>query len=392
MGTNYRGGSPGFVRLLTNDTSCGTTLVYPEFSGNRLYQTLGNLKTNPLAGIIFPDFDSGDALYVTCTTEILVGKSAATLLPRSNLAVKAKVIKARFVRQGLGFRGRPGEPSPYNPPVRYLRGEHKQADAQANDDKIVYAKLLNKDLLTPSIARLRFSITDPEAAGRWSPGQYVALAFEDELSSGYSHMNDDDPKSLNDDYVRTFTVSSATGQDVPDDEFEITMRNVGVVTNFLFKQLVRAGLEVPLKGFGGQFKISQSPNEIVPFIAGGIGITCLLPHIPQLDTARLRLFWTINIQDIGLVLDTFKRHPTLDSSTTLFVSGIRASAPGRDSSILNELERSRASLVSRRMVASDVQSEQELSSTWYICTGKLLRQSLSLWLAGKQVVFEDFDY
>ena len=248
MDTNIRGGSPGFVRVLTNDAS-GTVLVYPEFSGNRLYQTLGNLKINPLAGLVFPDLDNGDVLYVTCTTEIIVGKAAATLLPRSNLAVKATVRKAYFVRQGLSFRGQHGEPSPYNPPVRYLISERKQADVQAGSDKVAYAKMVRKDLLTPSIAKIRFSISDPKAAGRWSPGQYVALAFEDELSAGYSHMRDDDPQSLNDDYVRTFTVSSAAGQDLPHDEFEITMRNVGVVTNFLFRQNVHGGLELPLKGF-----------------------------------------------------------------------------------------------------------------------------------------------
>ena len=54
----------------------------------------------------------------------------------------------------------------------------------------------------------------------------MALAFEDELSAGYSHMRDDDPRSLNDDYVRTFTVSSAMGRGLPHDEFEITFRNV----------------------------------------------------------------------------------------------------------------------------------------------------------------------
>ena len=389
MGTNDRGGSPGFVRLLRND-ALETTLVFPEFSGNRLYQTLGNLKTNPLAGLLFPDFDTGDVLYATCTTEVVVGKAAAALLPRSNLVVKAKLIKARFVRQGLAFRGTPGEQSPYNPPVRYLSSEHRQADVQVGKDQVVYANLLQKDILTPTIARLRFSVTDPKAAGRWDPGQYVALAFEDELSAGYSHMRDDDPKSLNDDYVRTFTVSSAMGQDLPDDEFEITMRNVGVVTGFLFRQQARAGLELPLKGFGGSFKISQPPGKIVAFVAGGVGITPLLPSLPQLDIDRIRLFWTVNIRDIGLVTDTFRRNPLMDSSTTLFVSGIKDHTDTQSRSRLSELERSRASLVTRRMVASDVRAD--LASKWYVCTGKALRQSILSWLPGKEVVFEDFNY
>ena len=199
MGTNHRGGQPGFVRVAKNDAS-ETVLVYPEFSGNRLFQTLGNLYTTPRAGLIFPDFDSGDALYLTTAAEIVLGKDAAAILPRSNLVVKLHVFAARFVKNSLSFRGDSLERSPYNPFVRYLPAEKALPDAQTSNSKVVYAKLLARDRLTPTIARFRFGISDPEASGRWTPGQYVALAFEDEVSLGYSHMRDDDPKSLNDDY------------------------------------------------------------------------------------------------------------------------------------------------------------------------------------------------
>ena len=391
LGTNHRGGPPGFVRILVEDDS-STYLVWPEYSGNRFYMTLGNLKTTPQAGLVFPDFDTGDALYVTCTTEILVGKDAAALLPRSNLLVKAKIDAVRFIRQGLSFRAQPGESSPYNPPVRFLSSEHPRLDAQASNDAVIYAKLIKKDILTPTIARLRFSISDPEAAGRWEPGQYVALAFEDELSAGYSHMRDDDPKSLNDDFVRTFTVSSSMGHDLPHDEFEITMRNVGQATRFLFRQQVRSQLEIPLKGFGGNFKIEQSSTEIVPFVAGGIGITPILAYLPHLDLLRIRIFWTINVQDIGLVMDTFKRHQSLAPSTKLFISGIKDNTNDTDKASVAELEGSQASIFKRRMEASDVQGQQDMSSTWYICTGTALRQSLLSWLPGKMVEYEDFNY
>lgn len=196
LGTNHRGGAPGFVRVAKNDAS-GTVLVYPELSGNRLYQTLGNLYTTPRAGLIFPNFDRGDALYLTTSTEILLGKDAAAVLPRSNLVVRLHVSAARFVKNGLSFRGDSLEPSPYN---RYLPAEKALPDAQTRNSKCIYAKLLARDQLTPKIARFRFGMSDPEASGSWRPGQYVALVFEDELSVGYSHMRDDDPKSLNDDY------------------------------------------------------------------------------------------------------------------------------------------------------------------------------------------------
>lgn len=50
LGTNHRGGAPGFVRLLSNDDH-STEVVWAEYSGNRLYQTLGNLITTPAAGL-----------------------------------------------------------------------------------------------------------------------------------------------------------------------------------------------------------------------------------------------------------------------------------------------------------------------------------------------------
>ncbi|KAL8949377.1 MAG: hypothetical protein Q9222_004513 [Ikaeria aurantiellina] len=393
MGTNHRGGPSGFVRIMQNDDS-GTTLVYPEYSGNRLYQTLGNLRVTPSAGVVIPDFNNGDVLYLTGTTEILVGKEAANLLPRSNLAVKVHVLEARYVRKSLSFRGSAGEPSPYNPTVRYLVTERPGLDIQKQDAKAAYAKLIKKEILTPSIGRFRFSVSDPEVAGRWNPGQYVALAFEDELGAGYSHMRNDDPLSLNDDLVRTFTVSSSVRGPLPKDEFEVTVRNVGKVTDFLFRQNIRAGLEVPLKGFAGSFVIHQPGDAIVPFVAGGIGITPLLAQLPDLDLDRLRLFWTISIKDVGLVIDTFERCPRLASSTILYISGgAEAAVRGQEEfQAMARLEHYGAQTLQRRMEGSDIQGQQDLSPISYICAGSQLRKALLSWLFDRKVVYEDFNY
>lgn len=390
MGTNHRGGPPGFVRIVKNDVS-GTALAYPEYSGNRLYQTLGNLQTTPKAGLVFPDFGSGDVLYVTGTTEIVVGREAAALLPRSNPAVQLNIVAARYVLKGLSFRGALGEFSPYNPAVRFLESERALPDLQATDRDVSFAKLVKKDLLTPTIARFRFNMSGGKVTGQRKPGQYVALAFEDELGAGYSHMREDDPRSLNDDYVRTFTISSPLRGNLPSDEFEITIRNVGVVTNFLYRQQVRAGLEVPLRGFGGDFVITQAKGETVPFIAGGIGITPLLSQIHSLDLGFLHLLWTINIRDVGLVNDTFNNYPSLTTSTTIFVSGADA-ATDETKAILDSVRLSGCQVFTRRLLPHDVQAHQDLYVKWYICTGTELRRSLLSWLTNKRVIYEDFNY
>ena len=153
MDTNHRGGPPGFMRILSNDRD-GLILVYPEYSGNRLYQTLGNLSTTPRAGLVFPNFDTGDVLYVTGKTEILAGKTAKDLISHSNLAVKITVEAAKYVTNGLAFRGLKGEYSPYNPPVRYLSTENKHALTSNN---AVRARLIDKQIITPDHRTIPFS-------------------------------------------------------------------------------------------------------------------------------------------------------------------------------------------------------------------------------------------
>ncbi|MDL2198001.1 pyridoxamine 5'-phosphate oxidase family protein [Halopseudomonas aestusnigri] len=61
---SHRGGWPGFVRVT------GDRLTMPEFSGNRFFNTLGNLLVNPRAGLLFVDFANGDLLQITGRVEL----------------------------------------------------------------------------------------------------------------------------------------------------------------------------------------------------------------------------------------------------------------------------------------------------------------------------------
>jgi uncharacterized protein len=48
-------------------------LTIPDFSGNRFFNTLGNLIANPRAGLLFVDFETGDLLQVTGDAEVILG-------------------------------------------------------------------------------------------------------------------------------------------------------------------------------------------------------------------------------------------------------------------------------------------------------------------------------
>jgi predicted pyridoxine 5'-phosphate oxidase superfamily flavin-nucleotide-binding protein len=63
---SHRGGRTGFVRI--DDDS---TLTTPDFIGNFMFNTLGNLTLNPRAGLLFIDFEQGDMLYIAVRVEII---------------------------------------------------------------------------------------------------------------------------------------------------------------------------------------------------------------------------------------------------------------------------------------------------------------------------------
>jgi len=50
---SYKGGDPGFVRVLDPHT-----LAFPCYDGNGMFLSMGNLSENPAVGLLFIDFDS----------------------------------------------------------------------------------------------------------------------------------------------------------------------------------------------------------------------------------------------------------------------------------------------------------------------------------------------
>ncbi len=48
---SYKGGMPGFVRVVGE-----STLAFPNYDGNGMYKSLGNVRVNPLVGLVFIRF------------------------------------------------------------------------------------------------------------------------------------------------------------------------------------------------------------------------------------------------------------------------------------------------------------------------------------------------
>ena len=77
---SHRGGNPGFVHVVDR-----TTLRFPDYVGNAMLMTLGNLLEDPGAGLLLVDWGTGTTLQLTGTATI--DWSPANDLPGSQRSV-----------------------------------------------------------------------------------------------------------------------------------------------------------------------------------------------------------------------------------------------------------------------------------------------------------------
>ncbi|EDX85177.1 pyridoxamine 5'-phosphate oxidase family protein [Synechococcus sp. PCC 7335] len=63
---SHRGGKPGFIRVDNHKT-----LTFPDFAGNLIFNTIGNILMNPKTGLLFIDFQTRDLLYLTGSAEVI---------------------------------------------------------------------------------------------------------------------------------------------------------------------------------------------------------------------------------------------------------------------------------------------------------------------------------
>jgi uncharacterized protein len=62
---SYKGGEPGFVRVVDEHT-----VAFPNFDGNGMYLSMGNLLVNASVGMLFIDFERGHRMRLNGTASI----------------------------------------------------------------------------------------------------------------------------------------------------------------------------------------------------------------------------------------------------------------------------------------------------------------------------------
>ena len=107
---SYKGGAPGFVRIIRPGE-----LVFPDYDGNGMFMTLGNIAERARVGLLFIDFERPHRLRVHGTAELTKDRDLLTLYPGADRVVRVVATHifvncGRYIHQSNGSKLSPHVP------------------------------------------------------------------------------------------------------------------------------------------------------------------------------------------------------------------------------------------------------------------------------------------
>jgi predicted pyridoxine 5'-phosphate oxidase superfamily flavin-nucleotide-binding protein len=107
---SHRGGSPGFVTVTSPNR-----LVWPDYAGNNMFNTLGNIAVNPAVGLLFIDFEQGSTLQLTGRAALIWDEVEIASYPGAQRMVSLEIDQVLETINALPFYWAFESYSPANP-------------------------------------------------------------------------------------------------------------------------------------------------------------------------------------------------------------------------------------------------------------------------------------
>ncbi|HYR94510.1 MAG TPA: pyridoxamine 5'-phosphate oxidase family protein [Methylomirabilota bacterium] len=82
---SYKGGDPGFVRVVDEHS-----VAFPNFDGNGMYLSMGNVLVNPSVGMLFIDFERGHRMRLNGIATIDAADPLMAEYPEAQFIVRVR--------------------------------------------------------------------------------------------------------------------------------------------------------------------------------------------------------------------------------------------------------------------------------------------------------------
>ncbi|MFJ9329552.1 pyridoxamine 5'-phosphate oxidase family protein [Streptomyces sp. NPDC101230] len=109
---SHRGGNPGFVQVLSP-----RLLRWPDYVGNAMFLTLGNLELNPAAGLLVPGWETGTSLHLTGSARTVWDEEEVARTPGAQRLVEFEIAAVREIAAASPLRWTEPAYSRFNPPT-----------------------------------------------------------------------------------------------------------------------------------------------------------------------------------------------------------------------------------------------------------------------------------
>lgn len=270
---NHRGGKPGFVKI------DGNTLTIPDYMGNFIFNTLGNFLLNPKAGITFVDFESGDLLLLTGTTEILWDEDPVVKAFRgAERAWRFTLTHGLRLKGASPVRWKFGEYSPNTKLTGTWNEAQKTIDAESEREAWCSYRIIRIHDESSLIRSIYLEREKKDALLPFVPGQFLTIRTNQQAHD----------KPL----IRTYTLSSAPS----DSLYRISVKresgdNIkvapGLVSTHIHDQW-RVGTLIQAKSPRGVFTLDTAQTRPALLLAGGVGITPMISMARQVANEGVR--------------------------------------------------------------------------------------------------------
>ena len=270
---SHRGGRSGFVKIEDE-----RTLLIPDFTGNLFFMTLGNIALNPVAGLLFIDFERGDLLTLTGRAEIvwegeeLVGFEGAERAWRFHLETGLRLRDALPLR--WAFRDYSANSLMTGTWIEAAR--RREAKRLASTWRPYRVTRIVEE--SSVIRSLHLEPADGHAVPAFEAGQYLPIRLRPPGSSA--------------DIRRTYTISAAP----TDPGLRLSVKREGsarpelppgVASNFLHGH-IRAGDVIEALGPQGRFTIDARARRPAVLIAAGVGVTPMIAFLRHIVAEGFR--------------------------------------------------------------------------------------------------------
>jgi ferredoxin-NADP reductase/predicted pyridoxine 5'-phosphate oxidase superfamily flavin-nucleotide-binding protein len=258
---SHRGGRAGFIGVE------GNRLTIPDYSGNLFFNTLGNLKANPVAGLLFVDFVTGDTLQLTGRTEVLLNSPLIKAFEGAERLWTFEVEQA-VVRPGaVKIRWRFHEYAPTSLATGTWAETNERLRQSEQRRHWQQWRVTRVQQESSDIRSLYLEAPD-NAAVAFAPGQHLPV-----------RIVTDDGESL----VRTYSLSSAPS----DGHIRISVKRMGKASRHLHDR-VQAGDVLEVRPPLGSFTLTDDSQRPVVLMGAGVGITPMISMARELVAQNQR--------------------------------------------------------------------------------------------------------